>query len=287
MIRTLNESELIVRCLETVQAQRGGFDLDVLVVDSGSTDSTVELASAQGARVIELAATAFDYSKSLNLGIEHVSGDIVLSLSAHAIPVDDRWLERMVAPFDDARVAGVSGRQLPWPGAHWKETRRLRVLFPVVGRVHSLNVGDELVFSNAASAIRRSVWLEQPFRLPAVEDLDWARRAIEAGWSIVYEAEAAVYHSHEESPRAQARRLIDIERANNTGGHQRRWRVLRDALGLVYRDARAIIGLDEPLRRKSRFLFELGCTAYYYVVDFSRSGTTAERRVNDSLYVSR
>src|SRR4051812_8888160 len=88
VIRTLNESEHIARCIQTLRQQQGRFELDVVVVDSGSTDGTVELGRANGARIVELSPDEFDYSKALNLGIESVRGDLVVSLSAHAIPVD-------------------------------------------------------------------------------------------------------------------------------------------------------------------------------------------------------
>jgi rhamnosyltransferase len=92
VIRTLDESALIGRCLDTLRAQNGGFHLDVVVVDSGSRDGTVEIAHSHGARVLELSPAEFDYSKALNLGIEHVRGELVVSLSAHAIPVDEHML---------------------------------------------------------------------------------------------------------------------------------------------------------------------------------------------------
>ena len=283
VIRTLNESELIGRCLETLRGQRGSFDVDILVVDSGSTDSTLEIARADGARIVNLSPEDFDYSKALNVGIDQVGGDIVVSLSAHAIPVDDGWLERMTAPFDDPRVAGVASRQVPWPEAPWQEVQRLRQQFGTARCVYSPGTSDEILFSNAASSIRRDVWREQPFTLPAVEDLEWARRVVAEGWSIVYEPEAAVYHSHHENARARARRLIDINRVHHEeAATQTRRRTLRDAAGLLFRDSRSILKLDEPVRRKVAHLGELALTACYYVVDFSRSGTTAERRREDS-----
>ena len=95
VIRTLNESALIGRCLQMLDEQRGGFDLDVLVVDSGSTDATREIARDHGARIVELPPTQFDYSKALNLGIEEVSGELIVILSAHAIPVDAHMLEKL------------------------------------------------------------------------------------------------------------------------------------------------------------------------------------------------
>jgi rhamnosyltransferase len=280
VIRTLNESELIGRCLEALAAQNGDFDLDVLVVDSGSTDATVEIARAHGARIVELSPGDFDYSKSLNLGIDEVRGELVVSLSAHAIPVDDGWLELMAAPFDDPNVAGVSSGQVPWPDAPWQEVKRLSQAFSETPRTFAEDGSDGILFSNAASALRRSVWQEHPFTLPAVEDLDWARRVVAAGWSVVYEPRTAVYHSHYEGPRAQARRMIDINRVNE--GERTPLRTLREAAGYLRRDARWIFTLDDPLRRKLAYLAELVGTVWFYVVDFSRAGTTAERRREDS-----
>jgi GT2 family glycosyltransferase len=266
---------------ETLARQIAAFELDVLVVDSGSTDATREIAQSHGARVVELSPEEFDYSKALNLGIEKVAGDVVVSLSAHAIPCDERGLERMTAPFSDPAIAGVYSRQVPWPDAPWQEVHRLREQFGQTDRVFGRENVDEIVFSNAASSIRRSVWLEQQFTLPAVEDLEWARRVIDAGWKIVYAPEASVYHSHHENARAQARRLIDINRVADTVPRTRR-RTIREAAGLLFRESRKILALDEPLRRKPGYLADLLLVGCYYVVDFSRAGTTAERRREDS-----
>src|SRR5262245_58260067 len=112
VIRTLNESEFIVRCIETLQRQQPTPDLYILVVDSGSTDAPVALAEGAGARILHMSPDDFDYSKSLNVGIEEVDGELIVLLSAHAIPLDDRWLAAMVAPFEDPGVAGVACLQV-------------------------------------------------------------------------------------------------------------------------------------------------------------------------------
>jgi rhamnosyltransferase len=277
VIRTLNESALIGRCLETLHAQSGDFDLDVVVVDSGSTDDTVAIARSHGARIVDVPVSDFDYSKALNVGIEAARGDLLVSLSAHAIPLDDGWLAAILAPFDDDRVAGVSSRQVPWPGAPWQEVHRLRHQFSMERRVYTRDSSNGIVFSNAASAIRRTVWSDFPFTLPAAEDLDWARRVVAAGWLVVYEPGTAVYHSHDESPRAQALRMMDINRVGD-GRKRTLWRGVREAGGMFFRDSRKIVALDEPVRRKTSYLFDLLRMVSYYVLDFSRSGTTAERR---------
>lgn len=278
VIRTLDEAELIGRCLETLSGQRGSHELDVLVVDSGSTDATVEIAEAHGARVIHIAPADFDYSKALNAGIEEVRGDLVVILSAHTIPLDDRWLERMTAPFSDAAVAGVSSGQVTWPGAPWWEVARVKGIFGAERRVYTAGDTDGMVFSNAASCIRRSAWHDMPFTLPAAEDLDWAQRVVAAGLEVVYEPEAAVYHSHDEPPRAQARRMIDINRAATAGESRTLRLTVREAAGLLYRNAQKIMHLDEPPRRKAAYVAELVQMVWFYVIDFSQAGSTAERR---------
>ncbi|MGH2745529.1 MAG: glycosyltransferase family 2 protein [Thermoleophilaceae bacterium] len=283
VIRTLNEAELLGTCLDALKRQRPGFDLDVLVVDSGSTDGTLDIARAKGARIFSLAPEDFDYSKSLNVGIDRVRGELVLVLSAHAIPVDDEWVARMIAPFEDPRVAGVASRQVPWDGAPCREVLRLARTFGETNCVYSRENADRIVFSNAASCIRRSVWREEPFTLPAAEDIEWAQRVVAAGWAVVYVGETAAYHSHDESPRAQSRRLIDITRAGTAPpGPRTLRRTLREASAFLYRDTKLIAGLDEPPRRKLAHFVELVRVASYYVADFSRSGTTAELRREDS-----
>jgi glycosyltransferase involved in cell wall biosynthesis len=282
VIRTLNESEFIERCLETLGRQSGDFKLDIRVVDSGSTDGTVELAKAAGVRIVNLLPDEFDYSKALNVGIEAVEGDLVVIISAHAIPASVEWLERITTPFVDARVAGVCSREVPWPDAPWGEVHRLGHQFGDDRREYPRDT-EKIFFSNAASVVRRSVWRDYPFTLPASEDLDWAKRVVAAGWTIVYEPRAAVYHSHRENPREQALRMIDISRAlMPSDAVPTRLRGTREALGMLVRDSRKIFTLEESLSRKRHYLAELLRMVAYYVIDFSRSGTTAERRQHES-----
>lgn len=278
VIRTLNEAQHIGECLETLARQRPGFDLDVLVVDSGSTDRTVEIARTHGARIHEIPPEDFDYSMAINMGIERVRGELILILSAHAIPVDDAWVAAMIAPFEDERVAGVASRQVPWPDAPVREVLRLAREFPDAGRVYEPGWQGPVLFSNAASCVRRSVWVEEPFTLPAAEDLEWAERVVLAGWKVAYTASSAVQHSHDESPRAQAQRMIDINRIDDEGRTVRK--TVREAAGILYRDSRRIVAFDQPARRKLRLLGELARMVYFYVVDFSRTGSTAERRLS-------
>ena len=87
---------------------------------------------------------------------------------------------------------------MPWPDAPWQEVHRLQPSSARTAHIPRARRG-EVVFSNAASAIRRSVWQRQPFTLPAVEDLEWAQRVVARGWQIVYEPRTAVSPSHHET----------------------------------------------------------------------------------------
>lgn len=289
VIRTLNECEHIAQCIDVLHGQRGDQRLDILVIDSGSTDGTVEIARAHGARTIEIAPEDFHYSRTLNQGIAavDVAAEIILVLSAHAIPLDDGWITAMTAPFADPRVAGVASRQVPWPGAPFREVHRLAETFGDAPRTYTAGGpdcgADAILFSNAASAIRRSVWHEQPFTLSAAEDLEWAARVVAAGWTVVYEPRACVYHSHDESPRALARRMIDLNRGGTLAVADRRRRhTLREAATYLKRDLRLIVGLDEPRTRKLGHLRDALAMATYYVADFDRRGSTAELRPRPS-----
>lgn len=279
VIRTLNESALIGRCLDILQGQRGDHRLDILVVDSGSTDATLQIARSRGVRTLEVAPEDFHYARTLNLGIGEVGGDLVLVLSAHAIPLDETWVQTMIAPFADPRVAGVTGRQVPWPDAPFREVHRLAESFGDAPRVYTDDADGAILFSNAASAIRRHAWIDEPFTLAAAEDLEWAQRVTAAGWTVVYEPRARVLHSHDESPRALARRLIDLNRGGTLAvGRRTLRRTLREAATYLYRDLRLIGQLAEPPRRKLAHAGHVIRMVFYYVTDFSRSGSTAELR---------
>ena len=160
VIRTLNEAELIGTCLETLRRQRLPSTWTCSSWTAARRTRRSSIARSQGARVFELPPGDFDYSRSLNVGIERVRGELVLILSAHAVPVDDDW----VAAHGRAVRRPARGRA--WragrrPGTTRPGARSLRLRAPVrPTRRESTPPGHagEMVFSNAASCIRRSAW---------------------------------------------------------------------------------------------------------------------------------
>ena len=95
VIRTLNEAEFIGQCLDTLQSQNGEFDLEVVVVDSGSTDRTLDIINEYEVKLIKIDhkdIRDFDYSYALNRGIQACSSEFIIILSAHSIPMQKNWI---------------------------------------------------------------------------------------------------------------------------------------------------------------------------------------------------
>ncbi|MDO8301776.1 MAG: glycosyltransferase family 2 protein [Sedimentisphaerales bacterium] len=275
IIRTYNEADFVGVLIKKLNAQAtaAGVDLEIVVVDSGSTDPTPQIAKELGAQVIEIPREEFNYSTSLNLGIEKSCGDFVLIVSAHILPIEDNWLAAMLAGFSNENVAGVYCRQAPWPEADWREVVRLEKQFsadPI--RFAKGSSLENLCFSNAASCIRRSVWQRHPFVvMPAAEDREWACWAIRNDYIIAYESKASVYHSHQEPPRQAARRHIDIEKATDLRlGRKRTFLfTLKQACGLGLREIRLIFILGCCHNKRVNSCRETLAKAFWYAVDFN------------------
>lgn len=208
VIRAKNESRYIGEVLGAVFRQVEADPFEVIVVDSGSTDRTLEIVRRFRVRLIEIAPESFTYGRALNIGIAEAGAEHVVSLSAHSTPHDERWLASLVAPFKNARVAGVVGRQYPRADATLLDHLGMR-LTGLTGDRPELRERNPR-FSNANSALRRSLWQRVPFdeQVAGAEDFAWARTMQELGYLIAYEPAAAVYHSHGEPIGKHLRRLM-------------------------------------------------------------------------------
>jgi rhamnosyltransferase len=238
ILRTRNEARALPSTIAAIRAQVLVSSPELIVVDSGSTDGTLEVTRRLRVdRLIDVSSTPFSYGRSLNRGAAAAGGDVLVLLSAHACPVHDRWLAHLVHPLEDPKVAGVYGAQRPWSDAWPPVALDYRRCYGDVPRLH--RVSDQVFFSNANAAMRRGLWRDLPFDedLPACEDQQWARTAVTRGWTIVYEPDAAVYHSHNERPLQLCRRRAREARGwrRVTGQSPR----LRDVLADGYERCRA------------------------------------------------
>jgi rhamnosyltransferase len=230
LIRAKNEERFIGQCLERISRQATDMLFDVLLIDSGSTDATVEIARQfDFVSVHEIAPESFNYGGALNLGVQLARGEYVVSLSAHCIPIGDGWLDALIAPLErDPQLAATFGRQVPWPGCEPVERHMMQGMFRETSarQLACAEIADPMnaVFSNANCSFRRQLALQQPFQtLPWAEDRVWASQILDRGLDIAYVADAAVHHSHQRSVRDYLRiGLLQGRAAALSGGSQRR-----------------------------------------------------------------
>jgi rhamnosyltransferase len=206
----------LIRCLQAIAGQTVEDEVEVVVVDSGSSDGSADRARELGATVHEIPASEFVHGATRNLAARLSSGDVLVFTTQDAVPATDHWLARLVGALDGDGVVGAYGRQLPHEDATPPEQFFLDFMYGDTARVQRLGGIEELsfeqtLFSNVNSTIPRSVWEANPFRddVTMSEDQEWSRRMLLAGHTIVYEPEAAVRHSHAYTLRGAFRRFYD------------------------------------------------------------------------------
>lgn len=199
VIRAFNEEKHIGRLLEGVRQQTVN-DVEVILVDSGSTDRTVAIAQGYGAKVVHIQPQEFTFGRSLNQGIAAAQGRIIAIASAHVYPVYPDWLEKLTAPFTNPQVALTYGKQRGMETTQYSEHQIFARWFPDAPLPQQ---GDTPFCNNANAAIRRSLWEQHPYdeTLTGLEDLDWAKWAHGQGHAIRYVPEAEIIHIHNETPR--------------------------------------------------------------------------------------
>ena len=204
IIRAKDEAACIGKTLDLLAAQTRPPD-EVIVVDSGSSDATPQIAVDHGARLIEIPAESFTFGGSLNTGCAAASGDLLVALSAHAFPSRPEWLAYLLGVMEDERIACASGTDKDPYIAPLRERllqdARLAREFPVFG------------YSNAAGGFRADLWRRRPFRedMPATEDKEWALYWLDRGYVAAIDPELMVDHDHSEDSLSEQYRRARIE----------------------------------------------------------------------------
>jgi glycosyltransferase involved in cell wall biosynthesis len=192
IIRAKNEEVPIARVLKTICGQTSVRLHEVIIVDSGSTDSTVAVARRFGATIVHIAPQQFTYGYALNFGIRHSSGEIVCSLSAHCTPCSNEWLAELTEPIRQRNAHATYGRQVPVKGINPFEELFLKRQFP-----EGEHLSGRVPFSNANCAFIRRMWEEVQFdeRIPSWEDYLWYLKTRDS-FQFRYAPRAVVTHSH-------------------------------------------------------------------------------------------
>ncbi|MBZ0112387.1 MAG: glycosyltransferase [Thermoanaerobaculia bacterium] len=254
VIPTLNPGPQFEELLRRLRDQEFSGIVEVLVVDSGSTDGALDVLEAHSIRTLHIDKADFNHGLTRNLAVSESRGRIVVLTVQDALPYDTRWLTSLVDCFDDPNVAGAYSCQLPRPTANPFIRDRLRnwVASDPRRRVQRMGSFDEfeelspleklsqVAFDNVSSAVRRSVVERIPFRRRQFgEDLDWGLRAITSGHTIVFEPKSKVVHSHDNSAWYEFKRVyLD---------HQNLFRLLRVRTIPTIQDLK--VAIDHECRR--------------------------------------
>ena len=217
VILTLNAMETLPETLDRIAEQKRDVALEIVAVDSGSTDGTVQLLGRRVDRLLSIPPGSFNHGRTRNLGVEHASGDFVVMLVPDALPASNDWLVELIRPLrEDRRVAGAFARQIPRPDADpvtrfYLDRYLASSETPRTAAIASPNefrrrpATEQLAlctFDNVCSCIRRTVWRTHPFPATTIaEDLEWARTILLLGHRLAYVPAAAVVHSHHRTAR--------------------------------------------------------------------------------------
>jgi len=196
VIRAYNEEKHIGRLLQGILEQ-STQDVQIILVDSGSTDGTRTVAGEYPVEIVEISPEAFTFGRSLNMGIAHAIAPLVVMASAHVYPVYPDWLERLVDAFKEDTVGLAYGKQRGAATTHFSEHQIFQHWYPE----GSVKQQSHPFCNNANASIRRVLWEKHPYdeTLPGLEDLEWGKWVQEQGYGISYVAEAEVIHVHNES----------------------------------------------------------------------------------------
>ena len=198
IIRTLNEAKFLPECLASIQTQVYDGEIETVIVDSGSTDDTLEIGHSHGCKIVKISKNEFTFGRSLNLGCANSNGDILVLLSAHCIPTTTNWLLSLVQPIIHNTCEYAYGRQIPRNGiSKYSEGMVFRKYYPPVSALPQ----EGYFCNNANSAISRETWLKHRFNetLTGLEDIELAKRLVNSSGLVAYVATSVVEHIHEEN----------------------------------------------------------------------------------------
>lgn len=230
IIPTKNAGSEFRMTLQKLRAQKGIRDLEIIVVDSGSSDDTLKIAEHYGARIFSIKPEDFNHGAVRNIGAEKATGDYLVFLSQDVIPIGDLCVHAIIKIIEgDPLIAAATARQIPRSDADLFACWQLWYYYNNVLGLSDDHISsvDKAVFSSLApdekrrvsqldnifSCIRKDIFDRLKFNpIPYAEDLDLGLRIISEGYKMAFFSTVGVVHSHTRPPDYYFRRsFVDIK----------------------------------------------------------------------------
>ena len=215
ILLTKNSQHYLREILQAIYSQATSHGFEVIAVDSGSQDSTLDILAEYPVRLFQIPPEEFNHGETRNLGARqaHPSSQYLVYLTHDATPATPYWLENLlVAVNESPQVAGAFSRHLPRPTCPLPMARLLAEEWEQSGMptrvVKRFTDPDDYErrrayyawFSNSSSCLRKDVWQQFSFaRVEFAEDAEWADRVLRAGYTLIYEPSSTIIHSHDYS----------------------------------------------------------------------------------------
>ncbi|MFA5163759.1 MAG: glycosyltransferase family 2 protein [Patescibacteria group bacterium] len=208
-----NGEKRLATVLDSVFAQEIDVGFEVIIVDSGSNDTSLEIIKKYPVEVYHIPEHKFNHGLTRNYLISKSRGEFIVLLTQDAVPRDNYWMKKLVDELkQDSMVAGVYSRQIPHRDASIITRMRSQRFYAASGErrescIRTRGDYDNLSanqkhkfcnFENVSSCIRKAVWKKYPFpKTDFAEDLLWSKTVLENGFKVIYKPESVVYHSHD------------------------------------------------------------------------------------------
>lgn len=226
LIPVKNEGRYIDQCLSNIFSQQIDEKFEVVIVDSGSTDNTMELIKKYKINLIEIPSTEYHHAKTRNLLASKANGEFLIFTVGDAIPYNNNWLKELIDPLKENKtVAAVFSRQIPREDANPIDSHIIKTSFPpfriekninfLYNDDHKLHWDNFIFFSDVSAAYRKEIWSKYRFneQLKYGEDQDIAKRMLLDGYTVIYNPTSIIIHSHNESSKKVFRRNVEIAHA--------------------------------------------------------------------------
>ena len=198
VIRTLNEEKHLEELLKVIDSQiSNDFTVETVIVDSGSTDRTLDIVKKFNCRLTYIKKEEFTFGRSLNIGCAFADGEYLIFISGHCIPASKTWLHDLVSPLKQEDIVYTYGKQIGRDETKFSERQLFQKYFPDENSIPQ----DGFFCNNANSAIRKDVWEKYKFdeQLTGCEDMYLAKKIVNDGLKLGYVGTAPIFHIHDES----------------------------------------------------------------------------------------